>query len=1283
MEENQRQSQQCFDIAQDRIAAEKAARTGHLNLGNLGLTRLPDALRELDFLEELTLGGVIAWGDNVYRRQNDGSLEQINEDCHPNQLDAISTLGFLPCLRRLDCSGAKLSNLGFLAGLTALQYLKCSSTQVADLTPLAGLTNLQALDCGCTPVTDLTPLAGLTNLRSLDCAYTPVAGLEPLADLTTLKSLDCRHTRVADLAPLAGLTELQFLDCGDTRVADLEPVASLANLQSLDCGGTRVVDLTPLAGLANLQALDCGFTQVADLAPLASLTNLQSLDCRSAPVTDLGPLASLGNLQSLICQFTPVADLAPLAGLTNLLSLNCWNTPVIDLAPLASIGNLQSLNCSSTPVADLASLAGLTNLRSLECAGSPVTDLAPLAGLTNLRSLDCEGTPVADLGPLINLTNLRSLDCGFTRVTDLAPLAGLTNLQSLICRQTPVADLAPLAALNNLQSFACGNTRITDLTPLADLANMESLDCGETPISNLPEAIVWLPRLERLILMPHPGLTNIPAEVLSQGHGDNCLLRLRTHLTDLGAGAKPLQDIKVIVLGNGRVGKTQLCRRLRGKSFVENADSTHGISVISRELSLPGDETPAVLNLWDFGGQDIYHGTHALFMRTRAVFLLVWSPETEQGEHTHDGLALRNQPLPYWLEYIRHLGGVRSPVVVVQTRCDSGLGESPNLPVDASFLQTLLADGRFFKRVTYSAKDDSGRAGLLEALQQAVIQLRVVLGRPVIGLSRLAVWEQLRDWRDVDAQEQNPGARHHRLLAFDDFAELCASAGVRSPETFAEVLHNAGMAFYRPRLFDDHLVLDQSWALDAIYAIFTPTGAVCQTLKRLGGRFNRPLLDALLWRARGLSADDQRSLLGMMQTTGICFLHRRSHNPDETEYIAPDLLPEGRRGAPPALADELAARWVPITGKPVTGGFRYPFLPPSIGRAVLSNLGGSSGTTALYWRYGLCLYDSESRASAVVESLADADDTTLASTGTTYGGKVRVQVKGKGAKQLLGLLLERLDRLNQDHSWEAEPLDPGAQDLRESTSLARLRLRPPSYIFAALYTKLDLFARFLVPRGILGARATGDTHEPGRLMPADPPAMTPDTPEVYVSFAWKQDRAEPLVDELIEGLGQHGIRVLRDSEQLQPGDRISAFMKRLSAGRCVLLVLSDAYLCSPFCMTELHGIWVNARQREDEFLRRIVPLVQSDAGIGTIAGRIEHAARWKAEYERLDRLFRQHGLDVIGVEDFRRFKAIGDFYRHVGDMLSFADDVLVPRERPTLSRDRFAMVRDLITRTLA
>ncbi|WP_295436882.1 hypothetical protein [uncultured Thiodictyon sp.] len=152
--------------------------------------------------------------------------------------------------------------------------------------------------------------------------------------------------------------------------------------------------------------------------------------------------------------------------------------------------------------------------------------------------------------------------------------------------------------------------------------------------------------MEALFLSTGRGLAEIPAEVLSQSSNDNCLPRLRAHLADLGTGAVPLRDLKVIILGNGRIGKTQICRRLRGEPFEPEADSTHGISVTSVELAMPQGQDPATLNLWDFGGQDLYHGTHALFMRTRAVFLLVWTPGSECGEHEHGGQVFRNRPCP-------------------------------------------------------------------------------------------------------------------------------------------------------------------------------------------------------------------------------------------------------------------------------------------------------------------------------------------------------------------------------------------------------------------------------------------------------------------------------------------------------------------------------------------------------------------------------------------------------------------------------------------------------------
>ena len=211
-----------------------------------------------------------------------------------------------------------------------------------------------------------------------------------------------------------------------------------------------------------------------------------------------------------------------------------------------------------------------------------------------------------------------------------------------------------------------------------------------------------------------------------------------------------------------------------------------------------------------------------------------------------------------------------------------------------------------------------------------------------------------------------------------------------------------------------------------------------------------------------------------------------------------------------------------------------------------------------------------------------------------------------------------------------------------------------------------------------GGGARGEEDDEG----GPPPAVAPAEPEVYVSYAWARERTDPLIGELCDALAGQGLHIRRDTTGLQPGDRISHFMERLSAGRCVVVVLSAAYLRSASCMTELYRIYTNARRQGDEFLGHIVPLVQDDAHIGTIRERVEHAAYWKQEHDGLAALLREHGAEVLGAADFARFKLIGDFYRQVGDMLALANDVLLARDRPTLSRDGFAMVRGLIERAL-
>jgi internalin A len=784
-----------------------------------------------------------------------------------------------------------------------------------------------------------------------------LTGVLPLTRLRRLRSLAIRG--IADLAILSILTDLEVLFIRSTLLADLMPLNALTKLVSLSVRSRNISDVSALASLSNLRSLDLSTTRVADLMPLASLVHLQSLDVSRTLVTNLGPVVTLTDLRMLRASSTEVVDLAPLLELTKLQSLDFRDSQVADLTAVASLNGLEVLRLSSTPTADLTPLAALLNLRLLDVWHTRVTDLTPLRALTKLESLDVSSDSIRDLTPLALLTNLQSLHISANGVVDLTPLAGLTKLQALIVRSSQIVNLDPLVSLNELEVLDVSDTAVKDLTPVAKLANLKKLDVSRTQVADLSplrekiargHKVKWSSQLWREpgIYVEDCPLRNPPPEVVNQGN--EAILNYFAERES--SGVDHLYEAKLLLLGEGRSGKTSLLRRLYQPEMPlpSESETTKGIDIHHHEFALKNGRRFR-LNVWDFGGQEIYHATHQFFLTRRSLYVLLDDTGKNQRVASDDGFK-------YWLDLIEVFAG-RSPTLIFQNEKGG---------------RSKAIDLAGIKGQYENVKDC--HAGNLEQPHSAD-KLRTAIefyagALDHVGDELPVHWIRVRS--DIEARA--------REVPYIDLAEYFTiyQRHMKFDRTRAQLLsrylHDLGvfLHFQDDILLRRTIFLQNHWATEAVYRMLDD-----EAVKASSGRFNTADCERV-WSESSYS-DRHPELLALMQNFELCYAL------DESHWLAPQLLSPGK---PRALlgwgrADDLVLR------------YHYDFLPRGMIARLTVRMHRFVLDPGLAWATGALLQRGSS--SVLVELLAN-------------GREIDLRARGPESNVLLGVVAADLDLLN-------------------------------------------------------------------------------------------------------------------------------------------------------------------------------------------------------------------------------------------------------------------------------
>jgi internalin A len=550
-------------------------------------------------------------------------------------------------------------------------------------------------------------------------------------------------------------------------------------------------------------------------------------------------------------------------------------------AKILKLKSLTNLNLSYNGLRVIPeTIRALPKLRSLDLIGNPIDSVPNMPGL------------ILDLGTLLRLRDSVSPE----------------NVSGLMAGDLPswIGDLRKLEVL-----YAFDNkweqipSVIFSLTSLRHL--YLSSDNGKIRV--IPPDILQLEKLEHLNVEGHP-IETPPLEIVNQG-----VEAIKNYWRERqDEGVDYLCEAKLLILGEPGAGKTSLANKIRDAAYElkPGEASTEGIEVAPwsfpsvlhiKDQALQRDFR---INIWDFGGQEIYHSTHQFFLTRRSLYVIVADDRKEDTDFN------------YWLHVIDLLSG-GSPVLVIQNEKQDRRREIDFTPLRARFPNL---------RAPYRVNLATNRG-----LEEAVRAIRQEMERlPHIGSPLPASWRRVREALERDPRDYIPQ---------DEYFAICEQNAFRNREgklVLSGYLHDLGIClhFQDDAVLQHMVILKPKWGTDAVYRALDD-----EVLFANHGRFNRADVERI-W------PDKRHELLRLMMRFELCY-----QIPDKDEHIAPQLLP----------VNQPSYDW-PATANLVVR-YEYDFMPKGLITRLIVALHHRIPDQNLVWRSGAIFQRDQTRAEVI------------------------------------------------------------------------------------------------------------------------------------------------------------------------------------------------------------------------------------------------------------------------------------------------------------------------------
>lgn len=627
----------------------------------------------------------------------------------------------------------------------------------------------------------------------------------------------------------------------------------------------------------------------------------------------------------------------------NVIGLNLRVKQRSSLSIPASLSALRHLNVSENEaLQELTFEAGLPALEELNVSLNALQVLSLPSGFDALCKIYAEKNKLSRFAIKGGCPNLNFLDLAGNQLTELSLPGSLPRLELLYLQGgNKVSDIGFLAGAGALQTLNLSGNAVQDLSPIRHL-----IEKGVE--------VKWKKSGSGILVEDCP-LGTPPPEIVKDG---NKAILNYFHEQDK-QGTDTLYEAKLLILGEGGAGKTSLCRRLLypGQALPSESESTRGIDIHQYEFPMDNGRNFRV-NVWDFGGQEIYHATHQFFLTKRSLYILL-------DDTKKDYKAVQDEGFKYWLEVIDLLGG-HSPILIFQ---NEKAGRSKQ--IDLAGIKGRFDNVEARYRGNLELPDAINE--IKDAIPFYVKQL------PHIGQSLPKKWIDIR--KDIEELAKTTAyiSQNEYFNIYKGHLEFDREKALQ----LSRYLHDLGvfLHFQDDVLLRRTVILQNTWATEAVFKILDD-----EVVKENLGRFDETDCQRL-W-ADTVYADMHPELLQLMVKFEIAYQLADTMPPI---WLAPQLLqpskPETLNGW--EKPGDLELR------------YHYDFLPKGLVNRLMVRKHRYVQQPELGWKNG---------------ALFEQGETQLMVQLSAKGDEIILRARGPQCKELLSIIAADLDALNETFS---------------------------------------------------------------------------------------------------------------------------------------------------------------------------------------------------------------------------------------------------------------------------